>query len=144
MLLGLQSFKIMPCIFSLSILETPTQKYSLLPPSILFYCFELLFNFEASSFIQIYFKLGNYFVTRPDFIKGLECPWYILSILIWEFFSVPKVSFKSQLNLLLRILLKVAFMGVLPLFIYLSFWFDLQWSWSSSSPSSSQKNSRSR
>ena len=100
-------------IFSLHILENPTQKCILRPPLLIFSYFESL----------IYFRLRNTFGAKPDFIKASVCPGYLLSIFIWTFSSVLELSLAIRLNIPLGIVLKVEFVCIFPPLIYLNFYF---------------------
>ena len=116
-----------PWTFSLQILENLTQKYILCPSARLFYRFVSFINFESSTFIQTYFKTGNIFEAKTDFIKELACPVYCSSNLIWAFYLIPEVSFASHLKMLPGTALNAAFISVLTVLIYLNIWFAFWW-----------------
>ena len=62
------------------------------------------------------------FEANPALNKKLGCPGYCTSIFIWSFFSVLEVSLESRLYMPLMIVVKFAFVCVIPLVIYLSFY----------------------
>ena len=76
---------------------------------------------------QFILELEKKFGYNPALIKALACPEYLLSISIWGILSVLEVSFTSRLNIPLGIALKGAFVCVITIFGYFSFWFPKQY-----------------